>query len=153
SSDFSISMGYQYLVAKDQAVIDKIKKDELFARDPVTLVSFKLKRSDYFGLYNRSKHIANIKINYLIPLIKTSLSARFFYRSQYGLFDSNNNAAFDRYDNFVKGYFLTNITLNKDFKGQISGQIGVNNLLDYKDENNISNLPGRQFFAKIQYYY
>ena len=153
SSDFSISMGYQYLVAKDQAVIDKIKQDELFARDPVTLVSFKLKRSDYFGLYNRSKHIANIKINYLIPLIKTSLSARFFYRSQYGLFDSNNNAAFDRYDNFVKGYFLTNITLNKDFKGQISGQIGVNNLLDYKDENNISNLPGRQFFAKIQYYY
>jgi len=151
NSNLSISAGYQYLIAKDQTIVDKIKQGEVFARDPITLSSFKLKSSDYFGLYNRSTHTANIKINYLIPSIKTSVNARVFYRSKYGIFDSNNNNILDKYDDFVKGYFLTNLTLNKDFKYQISAQIGVINLLDYKDENNIPNLAGRQFFTRIQY--
>ncbi len=151
NSNFSISAGYQYLIAKDQNIVEKIERGEVFARDPITLSSFKLKPSDYFGLYNRSKHTANIKINYLIPAIKTSVNARVFYRSKYGIFDSNNNNILDKYDDFVKGYFLTNLTLNKDFKYQISAQVGVINLFDYKDENNIPNLAGRQFFTRIQY--
>lgn len=151
NSNLSVSAGYQYLIAKDQTIVDKIERGEVFARDPITLSSFKLKSSDYFGLYNRSTHTANIKINYLIPSIKTSVNARVFYRSKYGIFDSNNNNILDKYDDFVKGYFLTNITLNKDFKYQISAQIGVINLLDYKDESNIPNLAGRQFFTRIQY--
>lgn len=150
-ANFSISAGYQYLIAKDQTIIEKIERGEVFARDPITLSSFKLKPSDYFGLYNRSKHTANIKINCLIPSIKTTVNARVFYKSKYGIFDSNNNTILDKYDDFVKGYFLTNVALNKDFKYQISLQIGVNNLLDYMDKNNISNLPGRQFFTRIQY--
>ena len=151
NSSFSISAGYQYLIAKDQTIVDKIERGEVFARDPITLYSFKLKPSDYFGLYNRSTHTANIKINYLIPSIKTSVNARVFYRSKYGIFDSNNNNILDKYDDFVKGYFLTNLTLNRDFKYQISAQIGIINLLDYKDENNIPNLAGKQFFTRIQY--
>lgn len=151
NSNLSVSAGYQYLIAKDQTIVDKIERGEVFARDPITLSSFKLKSSDYFGLYNRSTHTANIKINYLIPSIKTSVNARVFYRSKYGIFDSNNNNILDKYDDFVKGYFLTNLTLNKDFKHQISAQLGVINLLDYKDESNIPNLAGRQFFTRIQY--
>ena len=149
--NFSIAAGYQYLIAKDQTVEDKIEQGEVFARDSNTLSSFKLKSSDYFGLYNRSRHTANLKLNYLISSIKTSVNARIFYRSKYGIFDANNNNILDQYDDFVKGYFLTNITLNKDFKYQISAQIGVINVLDYKDENNIPNIAGRQFFTRIQY--
>jgi len=151
NSNFSISSGYQYLIAKDQTIVDKIERGEIFARDPITLSSFRLKPSDYFGLYNRSKHTANIKLNYLIPSIETSINARVFYRSKYGIFDSNNNAILDKYDDFVKGYFLTNLTINKDFKYRISAQFGVNNLFDYKDENNIPNVSGRQLFTRIQY--
>jgi outer membrane receptor for ferrienterochelin and colicins len=151
NSNFSISAGYQYLIAKDQTIVEKIERGEVFARDPITLSSFKLKPSDYFGLYNRSKHTANIKINYLIPFIKTYVNARVFYKSKYGIFDTNNNNILDKYDDFVKGYFLTNIALNKDFKYNFSLQVGINNLLDYKDKSNISNLPGRQFFTRIQY--
>lgn len=151
SSDLSISAGYQYLIAKDQTIVDKIERGEIFARDPITLSSFKLKSSDYFGLFNRSTHTANIKINYTIHYIKTSVNARVFYKSKYGIFDSNGNNILDKYDEFVKGYFLTNIALNKDFKYKISLQMGVNNLLDYTDKKNISNLPGRQFFTRIQY--
>lgn len=151
NSNFSISSGYQYLIAKDQTIVDKIERGEIFARDPITLSSFRLKPCDYFGLYNRSKHTANIKLNYLIPSIETSINARVFYRSKYGIFDSNNNAILDKYDDFVKGYFLTNLTINKDFKYRFSVQFGVNNLFDYKDENNIPNVSGRQLFTRIQY--
>jgi len=151
NSNLSVSAGYQYLIAKDQTIVDKIERGEVFARDPITSLSFKLKPSDYFGLENRSTHTANIKINYQISSIKTSVNARVFYRSNYGIFDSNNNNILDKYDDFVKGYFLTNLTLNKDFKYQISAQVGVINLLDYKDESNIPNLAGRQFFTRIQY--
>ena len=151
NSNFSISSGYQYLIAKDQTIVDKIERGEIFARDPITLSSFRLKASDYFGLYNRSKHTANIKLNYLIPSIETSINARVFYRSKYGIFDSNNNAILDKYDEFVKGYFLTNLTINKDFKYRFSAQLGVNNLFDYKDESNIPNVSGRQLFTRIQY--
>ncbi len=151
NSNLSVSVGYQYLIAKDQTIVDKIERGEVFARDPITLSSFKLKPSDYFGLDNRSTHTANIKINYQISSIKTSVNARVFYRSKYGIFDSNNNNILDKDDDFVKGYFLTSLTLNKDFKYQISAQVGVINLLDYKDESNIPNLAGRQFFTRIQY--
>jgi len=151
SSNLTFSMGYQYLIAKDQTVVDKIKRGEIFARDPITLTSFRLKSSDYFGLYNRSNHTANLKINYQIPTIKTAVNMRVFYRSKYGIFDSNNNNILDKYDDFVKGYFLTNLTLTKDFNNAFSVQLGVINLMDYKDETNIPNLPGRQLFAKIEY--
>ena len=151
SSNLTFSIGYQYLIAKDQTVVDKIKRGEIFARDPITLNSFRLKSSDYFGLYNRSNHTANMKINYQIPTIKTTVNMRVFYRSKYGIFDSNNNNILDQYDDFVKGYFLTNLTLTKDFNNAFSMQIGVINLMDYKDETNIPNLPGRQLFTKIEY--
>jgi outer membrane receptor for ferrienterochelin and colicins len=151
NTNFSISAGYQYLIAKDKTIVDKIENGEVFARDPFTLTSFKLKPNDYFGLYNRSKHTANLKFNYAIASIKTSINARIFYRSKYGIFDSNNNSILDNYDVFVKGYFLSNIAITKDFIYNISLQAGVNNLLDYKDENNIPNIAGRQFFTRIQY--
>jgi outer membrane receptor for ferrienterochelin and colicins len=151
NSNFSVLAGYQFLIAKDQTIVEKINRGEIFARDASTMSSFNLKAKDYFGLYNRSTHTANVKINYLIPALKTSLNARIFYRSKYGIFDTNNNDILDQYDDFVKGYFLTNLTLNKDFKNKISAQAGILNLLDYKDEANIPNLPGRQFFTRIQY--
>lgn len=151
NSNITISSGYQYLIAKDQTILDKIKKGEVFARDPISQNSFQLKPSDYFGLYNRSNHTMNIKINYRIPSIKTVANVRVFYKSKYGIFDSNSNNILDQYDVFVKGYFLTNIALHKDFKYPFSLQIGVNNLFDYTDKNNISNLPGKQFYTRIQY--
>jgi outer membrane receptor for ferrienterochelin and colicins len=151
NSNLSISAGYQYLIAKDQTMVEKIERGEIFARDPISMSTFKLKPGHYFGLYNRSKHTANFKINYLIPYINTSVNARVFYKSDYGINDTNNNSILDQFDEFVKGYFLTNIALNKDFTNQFAFQMGVNNLLDYTDKKNISNLPGRQFYTRVQF--
>jgi len=143
--------GYQYLMAKDQSVVDRLQRGEVFARDPVTLNTFALSAQDYFGLYNRSKHTANVKWRYRIPRWKTEIHTRILYRSKYGVFDSNGNAILDRYDNFVQGYMLANLTLSQEITPKINLQLGVNNALNYTDATNIPNLPGRQWLARIHY--
>lgn len=151
NSNFTVSAGYQYLIAKDQEMVERLKNGEIFARNPSTLETFQLRPSDYFGLLNRSKHTANLKVNYTIKSLGTSINARLFYRSKYGMRDSNSSLILDRYDEFVKGYFTANLTVNQEFRYGISAQLGALNLFNYKDAANIPNLPGRQFFGRIQY--
>lgn len=146
-----LAAGYQYLIAKDQAVVDRIERGEVFARDPVTLSTFALRSQDYVGLFNRSQHTANVKVRYRLPRWKTEILTRLLYRSKYGVFDTNGNAILDRYDDFVQGFFQTNLTLTQEFTSKINLQLGVNNAFDYTDAANIPNLPGRQWFARIHY--
>ncbi|WP_322551435.1 TonB-dependent receptor [Flavobacterium psychraquaticum] len=150
-NNFKFSLGYQYLVAKDKSVLKAIDKGEVFARDQTTLASFQLKKDDYFGLFNRSKHTANFKVLYTIPALKTAINLRVFYRSKYGIADSNNNQILDNYDAFVADYFLTNLSITKEIKDNLSLQMGANNLFDFTNPNEISNLSGRQLFARLQF--
>ncbi len=143
--------GYQYLVAKDKTTIEQLAEGALFARNPNTLSSFRLIPNDYFGLFNRSRHMINLKVNYNLSKYNTNINARFFYRSKYGVFDTNSNNILDDYDLFVKGYCLLNLSATKEFKHGFSLQMGTLNLLNYKDINNIPNLPGRQIFGRVQY--
>lgn len=151
SNNLKFSLGYQYLIAKDKSVIKAIENDEVFARDQNTLASFQLKKNDYFGLLNRSKHTANFKVLYTFSTIKTAINLRVFYRSKYGIVDSNNNQILDKYDDFVADYFLTNLSITKEILDKISFQIGANNLFDFTNPNEISNLSGRQLFARLQF--
>lgn len=153
NQNLKFSAGYQYLVAKDKSVITRLKNGEIFARDPETLESYKLSEKDYVGLLNRSKHMANVKVDYTLPSIGTHFSLRVFYRGRYGLFDSNDNAILDRYDNFVKAHFLTNLAATKDFSNGLSVQIGANNLFNYTDKANITNLPGIRLFGRVSYHF
>ena len=149
--EFKISAGYQYLIANDKAVVDAIADGKVFARDPQTLDSFKIKQSDYFGLFDRSKHTANIKFLYEIPRWKTDINLRVFYRSKYGLFDSNSNQILDVYDAFVKEYLLTNLSISKAIQEKFTLQIGANNLFNFTNPTEISNIAGRQIFGRIQF--
>jgi outer membrane receptor for ferrienterochelin and colicins len=149
TNEFSVSVGYQYLIAKDKSVVDNFD-DHKYIRN-AELQTIEIKKSDYFGLYNRSKHTANLKVAYTIPKIKTDINLRVFYRSKYGIFDSNNNQILDKYDEFVNDYFITNLAASKNITDKLFLQAGANNLFDYKDPDQIPNLAGRQLFARIQY--
>jgi outer membrane receptor for ferrienterochelin and colicins len=154
TKQFSVSIGYQYLIVKDKSVLDEFYdsgKSYQFVRDQVTLQTFEIHKSDYFGLYNRSKHTANIKFLYSIPKIKTDINLRVFYRSKYGIFDSNGNQILDKYDDFVDDYSIANLSVSKSIQEKITLQAGANNLFDYTDPSQIPNLSGRQLFARIQY--
>ncbi|MCV2484082.1 TonB-dependent receptor [Flavobacterium sp. SH_e] len=149
TKDFSVSFGYQYLIAKDKSVLDNFE-DYQYIRTS-DLQTIQIKKSDYFGLYNRSKHTANVKFAYTIPKIKTDINLRVFYRSKYGMFDTNGNQILDKYDTFVSDYFITNLSVSKYIGDKFMLQAGANNLLDFTDPTQISNLAGRQLFARIQY--
>lgn len=149
TKEFTVSLGYQYLIAKDKSVIDNFE-DYQYVRNS-QLQTIQIKKSDYFGLFNRSKHTANIKFLYTIPGIKTDINLRIFYRSKYGMFDTNGNQVLDKYDTFVKDYFITNLSASKYINDKVIFQAGANNLLDFTDPGQISNLSGRQLFARILY--
>jgi len=149
TKEFVVSLGYQYLIAKDKSVLDNFGEHQYIRNSQLQTVE--ISKSDYFGLYNRSKHTANIKFAYTIPKIKTDINLRVFYRSKYGMFDTNNNNILDKYDKFVNDYFLTNLSISKYITDKLMLQAGSNNLFDYKEPTQIPNLAGRQLFARIQY--
>ncbi len=61
---FNLSLGYQLLYAKDKDVVEDVKAGNVYWRDPYTLVTKQLKPGEYFGLYNRSRHMGNFKMFY-----------------------------------------------------------------------------------------
>ena len=141
--------GYQLLYAKDLEAIEDFKSRIVFARDRISKQSFELQPNDYFGLYGRSRHQLNIGVNYYMNQNKDNLNLRFNYRGKFALVDSNNNSFLDKYDNFIKGHIISNITFNKIITKNISFQIFIKNIFNYKDVINLINNPGRIYNFKV----
>lgn len=137
--------GYQYLQAKDKDIINKIKQQQLVKRDPVTYVSTYVGLKDYGGLFNRSKHAANLQANYT-TLNKITASFRGVYRGRFGFSDLNGNAILDDNREFVNGYLLLNASVSKLFNRGIEVQAGSDNLLNFTDKDKLPNLFGRTYF-------
>lgn len=150
-NNWEIKFGYQLLYAYDTDVIKDIEKDDsdYYALDPATLTSVKLDKDDYFGLFNRSRHIGNIKLNYGLN-DKTELNTMVTYRSKYALSDSNGNNILDIYDKFIEGYSLCNASINYQISSLKSIQIGVKNVFGFVDPEYISNISGRVYYAGLK---
>ncbi|MBL0145480.1 MAG: TonB-dependent receptor [Chitinophagaceae bacterium] len=109
-----ISSGYQYLEAKDKDVLQKIQKQELVKRDPVTFVSNYVSNKEYGGLFNRSKHSANMQLAYSNKKNSFSSSLRAVYRGRFGYTDINGNAILDDNREYANGYVLLNASVTKN---------------------------------------
>lgn len=134
----NINAGYQLLYAIDRGVIDSIKNETgLFAQVYDTEINSlrKSERSDYFGMANRSRHMANIKFIYEHKAGFTG-SFRINYRSKYGFMEANRaNNFIDNYDTFVSGYFLFNLSIQKTLLNKhLSLQLTADNIFDYRDQ-------------------
>ena len=155
----TLSAGYQLLYAYDKAKEEALDAGEVFARDPETLETIRLERSDYFGLENRSRHTLNFKAFYELPAVDAFANLRVTYRSRFGLTDRNGNDLLDEYDNaFVQGYALVNLALGKTFWKNYELQAGANNLLDFRGTNPLAAQdgellvnPGIQLFARLSF--
>ena len=148
---FNFSIGYQLLYAYDLDARKAFENGDVYARLTVNSPAFRLKKSDYFGLYNRSRHMGVLKINYNNLENNFSCNLRLRYRSKYGLYDSNSNNYLDKYDDFVNGYITTNISVNKIINSSLTISGGVENIFNYLDRQNISNLSGRIYFLRARY--
>ncbi|MBK8243577.1 MAG: TonB-dependent receptor [Saprospiraceae bacterium] len=158
-------VSYQFLDAKDRAVIEDIKNGLVYGRDPVTLESYRISKKDYFGLTNRSKHNTSIKLDYHFPKQDMNISARLLYHGKFGVTgtagnvsgisipssDINGNNILDRNDRFIDGYFLFNLTVSKIWKESLTLQLGADNLFNYKNPTYIPNQIGRHLFITLLY--
>ncbi len=161
----NLSLGYQLLYAKDKDVVDQVKNGQVFWRDPETLVTKRLAPSEYFGLYNRSRNMGNVKLFYADKEKGLEASVRVIYRGRYGVgnitgniqgetippSDRNGNGILDTYDTFVSGYALVNISMAKTIPRGIRIQVGIDNLLNYKDPVYIPNIAGRLMYVSVGY--
>jgi outer membrane receptor for ferrienterochelin and colicins len=155
-SEFKISGGYQLLYAKDKKAEEAFKKGEVYARTSSNSPAFQLGEKNYFGLYNRSRHMANLKLFYTLKNWGLNTNIRGKYRSKYGLFDTNSNNYLDTYDGFVNAYTLWDWAINKTFKKRYELGFGIDNIFNFTDAPEsaidalfIGNIPGRIIYTKL----
>jgi outer membrane receptor for ferrienterochelin and colicins len=148
--NWEIKFGYQLLYAYDSQVLKGIGQDTIYyARDPETLASIKLNKEDYFGLFNRSRHMGNIKFNYHLN-DKTEMNTMLTYRSKYAISDSNGNGVLDTYDKFIDGYSLCDVGITHQISLLKTCQIGVKNIFGFTNPEFISNITGRLYYMSFK---
>src|SRR6218665_1507885 len=166
NQNFTFTGGYQLLYAWDQNVMKDIREGKVYGRDPETGISYQLRGHEYFGLYNRSRPMANLKVQYHIPKYDADVFFRILCRSKFALgdvsgniqggsipsADRNNNSILDKYDSFIQGFPLLNFSVSKSFKkAGIQAQAGAENLLDRKEPLYLPGMPGRILFLTFNY--
>lgn len=150
-----LQFGYQYLIAKDLSVIDSIRVGNWpysqNIHDPATGNSYSPKPSDYWGIENRSRHMANVRASYQIQPLKTNVSLRANYRGKYPFMDVNLNQFIDRFDTFVPEHILLNATIEKKFlREKFTLRLAIDNILDFTNMY-MPGQPGRLFITGISY--
>lgn len=149
NKQLKISAGYQYLVTADKEVLKQIKSGQLFGKKPGSLESVQLKRSDYGGLTDRSKHMANIKLTYENK--RWFATARALYRSRWGVGDVDGNLILNRSDEYASGYVQVNISAGKTIARYLQLKAGVDDVTNYRNTRYIAGLPGITYYASLTY--
>lgn len=144
-----ISSGYQLLLTADKAELSSVKGGKEYTRD-ANGFSRVLNRHEYAGLPNRSKHMANLKFVYETQQ-DFFATARFIYRSQWAVANSDGNAVYNSNDEFATGFMLVNISAGKKLKNGIRLQAGMDNVFNYQDINYLPNLQGRMIYIGAQF--
>ena len=145
-----VSGGYQFLLSADKEELDKIKQGNYYYTRDANNHSVLLTKKDYYGLPNRSRHMANLKFNYENEKNWFG-TARAIFRSKWVVFDKDGNGIYNKQDEFADGFVLINLSAGKSFQNGFRVQAGVDNLLNYVDETNLPNMPGRSVYASIAY--
>lgn len=141
-----LSGGYQYLRSRDNELFKKVKNGEVYTKDAGTGETRALRKSEYFGLFNRSHHSGNLKLAYVHSRLGIDANARVLYRSKYGFTDENGNNTPDLKSEFVPGYATVNLAAAKTlFRKQLRVQATLENLFNYTDPQHIATMPGRVY--------
>lgn len=155
NQNFSLQGGYQYLLAKDKDVLQKIKNRELYKRDPFTFTTTLVTKSEYKGLYNRSRNTANLRLQYNNILYKANAFITTKYRGSYGFSGLNGfqdgSTVFDDNRESVNGFVLMDATLSKRFAGRWEIQTGIENILNYTNKLLMPNIYGRSYFINVNF--
>lgn len=142
-----LGFGYQFLEAKDEDVVRELESGRLFALGDDGR-SRAVRPAEYGGLFNRSRHSGIVKATYRHEPRGLTVTLRCILRGRYGEADRNANQILDREDEYLPGYALWNMTLRKRM-GAFAAQVGVDNIFDKTDPQNIPSLPGRLIYTSL----
>lgn len=147
----TIFAGYQFLNTADKDIYEAVKEEKVYGRDYAGGTARLMTLSDYGGLNNRSKHIANLKLFFEPAKKMFNASIRAIYRSRWGVYDNDGNGFANQQSEYAKGFLQLNMAVS--FKPAAGWQVqtGLNNLLNYTDAVNMPNLPGINGFISIAY--
>jgi outer membrane receptor for ferrienterochelin and colicins len=148
TKNITANIGYQLLFSGNQDEIDKINQGSVYTRDK-NGVARKMELSEYVGLANRSRHIANFKLQY--EQDKFYINLRTIYHSRWAVNDKDGNGVYNTNDEFASEYLQFNATAGYYFKKSYSIQIGCNNITNYKDFTNLPSLMERNYFISFHY--
>ena len=162
NDNFQFSGGYQFLEAKDKEEENLIESGQIFFRRTPTSSSERLTISNYFGLANRSKHMANAKLYYKNFEHRFSVNLRAIYRSKYALFDTNNSqGVIDVFDEFVDDNIQLNMAVEKKLFSLMKVQFGIDNLLNEQGNSNANKTAftnndsvlqlGRTYYTRVTF--
>jgi len=152
SNTLEVGGGIQYLEAKDVDEWNMVKEGRAYARDPETGRTVTVKKSEYGGLLNRSKYMANARISYYETRTGIRVSLRWNYRGRYGVRDVDGNGIINLDNEYVKGYSLVNGSISKSlFNNTLRIQFTTNNILGFTNNEYISYLPGRLVYGGLSY--
>lgn len=149
SRKLQLEGSYQFLITADKEILQQIKSGKIFGKREGSLTSEQLKRSDYGGLQDRSKHMANLKLFY--ENNTWFATARALYRSRWGIADADGNLILNRNDEYAKGYVQLNISGGKSFSNGIQIKAGIDNLTNFRNEMYITSQPGVTYYFSMAY--
>lgn len=141
--------GYQFLIAADKETLKQIKAGQVFGKREGSLTSVQLNRSDYGGLPDRSKHMANLKLFYENKTWFATV--RSLYRSRWGVADADGNLILNRDDEYAKGYMQINISGGKSFSNGVELKAGIDNLTNVRNKKYMIGQPGITYYISLAY--
>jgi len=148
NENLSFSAGYAFLDTRDLDVVAQIENDEIFKRN-ASNQTVRVTSADYGGLFNRSAHSGNFKVNYLENHTGINWALRVLYRGEFGFSDLNGNLILDDKAEFAPAWFNVNLTTTKSFTNGILLEAGINNLLNTTNLYQ-PNMPGRLLFVGVK---
>ncbi|AFL83419.1 outer membrane cobalamin receptor protein [Belliella baltica DSM 15883] len=143
-----LSAGYAFLDTKDVEVIQQIENGEIFKRNDQNQTR-RVTRSDYGGLFNRSRHSGNLKLNYQEKHSGIDLAFRAIFRGKFGFADLNGNLILDDESEYAPSWISYNMTATKTFENGMFLEIGGTNLLNTITAAQPNN-PGRVIFLGVK---
>jgi outer membrane receptor for ferrienterochelin and colicins len=151
SPSWQVTGGYQLLFTGDKDVLDKIDAGEMFGRKQGTNEVYRMTRADYLGLPGRSRHMTNLKVMYRHPTNGWNAAVRAVHRSRWGTFDKDGNGVINRKDETAEGFVMLNATVGKQINHKWQVAAGVENMLNYRDANNLPNIPGTNAWISVAF--
>lgn len=144
-----VESGYQFLIARDDDVLDSIRAGRIFKVGSTGVVR-PVQLVEYGGLFNRSRHTGSVKATWDTDIAGAgfSTSIRGLMRGRYGYADRNGNGILDADNEYEPGYTLWNLSMAVRPVKTVALEARLDNLFDVTRP--LVPLPGRLFYAGIR---